>query len=660
MGLTRTFKGFDEEAFKIGFKKSVGWKESYQDVDTGDLKEVVCSDVPSYVDESEQVEIKKIGVTKRNPLKFIGAGKGKLTMKQLLNSNYFNVYKDLIEATLGKTILTVDSSDKFEQVTGVTTTDKYKLSGVSAGAFDNLYDSEKQVQLIVIIDEETNKVVDIDTIISNNSGLGEVTVAGALSDNIDFTGSKSYTVKALAWLDLDQAPETLIDFLIQRDSGFNFSNNPEFDGIYDGAETVVMKNAQGTVKFELPLQQQANIEYEFMTDDHNLIDPTPELLPATIEVTNVTGAVTGTLRLKRKDNSVIDVSFTDGGTSDDDGTAGDIATKVNALPDYTATATANVVTISSTNNDFNYTYLTIGADEGDYEISYNEVDYWKAFNETGNISTPYCLFDADSVGASADSIGVNLTSSVLISGTLAKLKVNGKVYSHRIVETDDNNAIATALSDLISNDVYTLDGVNYREIRYDAIAVSNTLTITATDNSEQLEVSFEIEDPTGVCDLSANILSLASSNALPYDDDDSVFFKLSKIKIGDAGSNMMDFCEVASLTINFQRDLKDIKSICSSTGRKGWNNTSYTLTFEVETTDIDAQRVYDKFDKYKNNKTFALQGVDTDSGFAFFFPACRFESFEKAPQDNLQGHKMLINVNFDPNKKPLLALHQSI
>ena len=658
MGLTRTFKGFDEEAFKIGFKKSVGWKEDYTDVDNGDLKEMVCSDIPSYSDESEQIEIKKIGVTKRNPLKYIGAGKGKLTAKQLLNKNYANIFKDLIESSIGKMVLTVDGTGEFEVVSNVTATDKYHLQGVTGTAFDNIYDSTKQVQLVAIYDDSTGKIVDVDTIIANDSTLGIATVAGALSDDIDITGGTVYKVVALSWIDLDEVPDQLLDFLIQRDSGFNFSNNPEFDGIYDGAETVVMKNALGTAKFDLPLGQQPTVEYEFMTDDHNLVDPTPELLPATISVASVSSAVNGTIRLKSKNGTVTDVNFTDGGTNDDNGTAGDIATQINALSDYTATAVNNVVTVTSTNDDLNYTEILIGADAGGYTVSYKDNDNWRAYNEANSIVEPKVLFDASEVGSNTETVTVAL-SGTPVEGNVHYLIVNGKRYKQKFDEGDDLAGIGTGFLNDINNDVYTLNGTDYREIRYNATydIATTTLTITATDNSETLDVSFEVEDPSGNSTVSANIQKTVSTDAKGYDEE-SIFFKLSKIKIGEAGSDMKDFCEVATLSINFARDLKDIKSICSATGRKGWNNTSYTLYFEVETTDIDAERVFDKFYKYKNNKTFALQGVDKDSGFAFFFPACKMESFEKAPQDNLQGHKFTINVNFDPNKKPLLALQQ--
>jgi hypothetical protein len=90
----------------------------------------------------------------------------------------------------------------------------------------------------------------------------------------------------------------------------------------------------------------------------------------------------------------------------------------------------------------------------------------------------------------------------------------------------------------------------------------------------------------------------------------------------------------------------------------GWTNRDYTIYLDIETTDIDAERVYDKWDKFENSKTFSLYLVSSATGIILYFPACRFESMEQQETNTNQGHKFRVNVNYDPNKVPVICLPQ--
>ena len=652
MGITRTFKGFDEEAFALGMMESSGWKEYSDDVSTGDLTEVTCIEVPKYTDESKQIEIKKIGTVKRSPVKFIGAGQGKLVFKQLMTNDYMNVLKGLIESTIGKLILTFDVTGVSEVQT-VTFNSKYQMQATT-GSWDNIWNKEKQVQLVGIYDIVTDKILDMDIIVNALSGGNIADVALGAKDTIDITGATEYNVKALGWIDMDVVPDQLIDFVVQRASNFDFANDPEFEGGYDGAEVVRLRNALGTVKLDLPLEEQSSLEYEFMSDDHELVDPTPDSLPVIITVSGTGGSGTGAINIKSKGSYEVNLSIV---TGDAATTATNIQTAINGHTDFTATVSGNVVTITDSVRDFLEINITADVDLA-FDIVYNEPDMWQKYNEPNNIKIARVAWDSALSGTNYEVVNVSFSNTVANAGSIARLFVNGIAFDYHINDGDGASAIAAGLDTAINNKEFTLDGVTYRDIRFNSAAAgSGDINITALTYDETLDVSFELIDSLGTGDTAA-VISTTTASLADEATDDAPFFKLSKIKWGEASIDMKDFCEVASLSINFQRDLSEIKSICSATGRKGWNNTSFTIGVEVATTDIDAERIYRLFKAYKTNKTFALGGVDADSGFGFYFPACRIEKMEKTPMDNLQGHKITINVNFDPNKKPLLALNQ--
>ena len=121
---------------------------------------------------------------------------------------------------------------------------------------------------------------------------------------------------------------------------------------------------------------------------------------------------------------------------------------------------------------------------------------------------------------------------------------------------------------------------------------------------------------------------------------------------------MYDFCEVSKATFDIQRTITDISSVCGEQGRKGLDNSEYTIYLTLDVTDIQAVKVHDKWDKFINNKDFMLFAADTKSGVTFFFPKCRIEEHVNAAQETLQGHQYKVNVNYDPNKKFSFALQQ--
>jgi len=165
MGITKQFTGFDNENFQLGFIESKGWKTDVQSAADGDYTEVVCNEVPTYADDSNKVEVKKIGVVKRNAMQFIGASKGTLNIVQLLNENYSNVYAGLIEATIGKMVLPVTLEGKAVEKDDVTITDGYNIT-CAAGTFEDFYNEDEKIQLVGFYDKVSGKLVDMDTIIS--------------------------------------------------------------------------------------------------------------------------------------------------------------------------------------------------------------------------------------------------------------------------------------------------------------------------------------------------------------------------------------------------------------------------------------------------------------------------------------------------------------
>lgn len=646
MGVVKQFTGFDNENFQVGYLDSKGWKEDVQSAADGDFKEIVCNEVPTYTDDSNKVEVKRIGVVKRNAVQYIGAGKGTLNIVQLLVRNYVNVYPGLLEATMGEVVYPREVTGEAVQSVNIEVISDYILFANDTNDWLRYTDGKKPA-LVAIYDLVTGKIIDMAVIFKIVGDAAHC--IGKLSDDLDKTGSTLYKVKSLAWIDVDTPPSLLKDFLARRASGYDYNNDPEFDGIYDGAKLIKFINALGSATLNLPIQEQGTIEYEFMSDDIRYIDPTPELLPATITVSDITTAgETVNIALVGKAGTTDSLTALTG--LDNPSTAITIAAAINGQFGLVAVANGDNVEITSTSKSFVEVY--VASTDGNYVTTYNETDEWILGNNINSINTPNCEIDTEQSGTTLEQKTVAITlGSALVGGALGRLYVNGQKFEYLI----QNGDVLVDLVDGICGE-WTDSEV---ESRFTVMNVSDDIQVTATDPAEKLAIEFEIIDPTGTIGDTHTITENALSTAAEYSDE-APFFKLSNIMIGEAGVNMYGFCEVANLTINFERTIEDIKSICGTNGRKGWNNTNYSLSVEVETTDIDAQRVYDKFAKYRGNETFALVGTDIDSGFAIGFPKCKIEDFEPMEINGLQGHKFTINVNFDPNVKPLLALMQEV
>lgn len=646
------YTGYSSEEFAIGVKKSEKWKNGTSEALDGDYVSVVADEIPTFKPTPKTTEQKRIGRKKRNPKVIIGADGAEFSFKQVMNNNYMNLNKDLIEGTIGKL---VDLNG--EETTNATVTDAYTITFASASEAQKVYagtSTPDEVHVVAIYDGTTNALLDIDFAISINDD--EVTFAGVLAN----VGS-TVKCKKIPAIDFDSSPDTLVDFLIQLASNYDYTENP----VYGGALAAKMINCLGSAKFELPIQENGTVEYTYMADSLNYLNPYESRSP--IVLTPV-GIPAGTFTMiydyfikSNQQEYTGTISVTTKALADH---LSDIQTALTALaiPNLTVSVVGSTLKFVSSDVSIDVVINTNGVDASTPPDIYFSKTLnsgvtaqnleWLKVNKDNTISSGVETF----TGTNTDPMEVSVTASgtFLKVGGEVELLVNGCQFLVTVPNFDsgdDIDDVAEAVFDLLVAQYEAMD-VN-DELNFTlSNSIANTLSIVAKNHYTPLTVLVNTKgvDTVFTVDNSANVI-----DGELYDED-APFVKFDKVYIGTAGEEMVGWCEAESITLDYTRDVKEIKSLCGSQGRKGWFNRNYTLYLDISTIDVDAKRVYDKFVLFKGNETFALSFVDKTSGMSMFFPACKFESCESVDSDGIRGHSFRINVNFKFEVKPIITL----
>lgn len=638
MGISdKGFTGYSSEDFSIGYKKSKRWKDGTSEALNGDYKEIIASEVPTVKHNPTMTEVSRIQRKKRNPVNIVGADGVEMTIKQLLNSNFLNVYSDLVQSTVGK----IQDIDSLATTSPVNIENEYTITFGSVADAQRVFTGGIQAENhLVAFFNASGVLVDMDFPISRDGAI--VTFAGQLELGSNFTAVK------LPSIDFDDTPDQLLDFLVLKASGYDYTDNPA----YKGSKAVKVINCLGSATFDFPLQQNGTVEYNFMGDSMNYLNPEEVRSPILFSTEITTNIQPTDIHINYiKDGQLNSLTVEILVPTDIDA----VATAIKSELDSTTTGITTTIvgsknlSISSADPTFDVNIFI----DGSLLLYTKEIRSGlpKAHFEWQNVNKEYAI-----QGGIENFIGINSTNPVVrigaglnhYPGEEYEVIING--ISLKFQEADDGTGLESlpvAYSEL--NGYEELDFV----VTYDN---STTEAVITGNSNSQLNVL--MKRTTGG-DVLQSITVEKEADGDKYNDE-APFVKFDKVFIGEAGVNMQNWCEAMSISLEYTRDVKEIRSLCGSQGRKGWFNRDYTLYLNIEATDVDAKRVYEKWEKYKNNKVFSLLFIDYDSKLSMFFPACRFEEKEGVDLEGITGHRYKINVNFRADVKPIISLPQAI
>lgn len=651
------FTGFNNKDFQLSILDSERWKK-INEAFRNNFLEVVCYDVPEDKDASTTVDVTRVGITQRNPLKVISARGHEITFRQLLNNNYMNCFKDVIKTSLGEIILKTDSNGNYKE-TGIATN---VICGIKPSAviktgakpfYFNLMKNGKNIYSVSVAPSSS-----IDT---KAEVVSEIVTA---LETLDTTNG---------WIDVVQpTPVTGEYFTLE----ITAAGEGRFDS-YECSENI-------SVGCTLPVDSSSAIlDSEFVNDKTPYVailknaasNEVLDILVIVGKISETLIQVVGNLNssfVKYETDSLIIqmIAWVD------------FDSKINHIVDYMIKKSAKYLpteqneykaggasVISAVNaigsgkielplKEQPMIEVMLRADSYEY-IKPMDDDFidasvnWKEATREGSIRMPRATFPDEHAGNASPEWTVTWTAATPPNTTTKDdyfgVYINGEEFKVKVAAPGATPVatVVTALATLINADA-----------RYSAVGTSNILSIEAVDVANELHCEgFVLETTALTVATPVNSLYTQEPESVEYDEE-SKFVSFDKFLIGDAYCNMYDFCEVSKATFDIQRTITDIASVCGEQGRKGLDNSEYTIYLTLDVTDIQAVKVHDKWDKFINNKDFMLFAADTKSGVTFFFPKCRIEEHTNAAQETLQGHQYKVNVNYDPNRKFAFALQQ--
>lgn len=662
------FRGYNEEDFKVGIRPSQMWRE-IADIVRSDFKLVKCYDVPTFSDTSKKIEVKSIGTTKRNSIQEIGARGAEFTFRQMITDNYMNVCGDIIETSLGKIIKRVDGNGDFYSLRiesyGISIKDDvYNVAGVYSVGSNPFYIRFKkngrtvlEASTTVVADSRdtaTEIMTELLTALAADDANGYLTIV----DNGDGTGTVAVNDEGASAFDSYECSDNLsVGCIINIAGGSDVTDLVGADFVNDKTiiPCVIIDTDTGTV-----------LDMVYVTKK---LSNTQVVAAGSVYKTAFNASNTdiylkaiGFIDLDENESYTTDYMFVR--------SAEYLSGEENELRAAGAKCLSLINTLGSAKLEFpvqDKPMIEVMAKADSYEYTkpmnddnVDATEEWKEATREGSILEPLATFP-DSIAGSVvptwtmefGANGVSVAPNA--NDTHFGVYINGEEFK---VAKGSHASIYLALEELEA--LINADA----DSRYTATASNGTVSekakivVVANDNFKKLHCQGFVVVSTGSGTAVTSTETIAS-NADVYSEIAKTV-KFSKFLIGTSFCNLRDFCEVGKLTVDITREIAEIPSVCGEQGRKGWDNSTYSIYVTVDTTDIQSVRVYDKWAKYIGNQNFILLAVDVDSGLGFLFPKCRFEEHIQQAMNNLQGHQYKINVNFDPEKKFVIVLPQNL
>lgn len=653
------FRGYNEEDFKVGIRPSTIWRD-LSEIVRSDFKKLQMYEVPTFADTSKKVEVKRIGTTKRNALQEISARGADFTFRQLITENYMNACADVIETSLGKIVKRVDGSGDFYEVGvasfGIEIKDTVYIDGGEIPfGYNPFYIRFKKNGRVVC--EATHTI-----------GSGGETPAAVMTALLTALGASAGAI---------------LKIVDGTDGTGTIANNET--GFIDSYE--ISDNLAVGCKINLDADVSTLLGSDFVNDKtiipcvlaNEATDEILDIVYITRKISNTSVQCAGSVFKTAFNSDFADVVLQAMAFIDMDENQSYLADYMfvrsaaynadedNEFKAEGAKCLSLINTLGSAKielpvQDKPMIEVMVKADSYEYTKPMNDdnldaTDEWKEATRAGSIQESLSTFPASQAGSATPTwlmtYGANgATTAPQVTDTYFGVYINGEEFKVAKGSLTTINDILDALALIINADTrYTAtvtDGL---------VGAPSKLTITSVDKSKNLHcLGFVLG--TGTITTTTSTETIAA-DAVAYSEVAKIV-KFDKFLIGTTMCNLSDFCEVGKLTLDITREVAEIPSICGEQGRKGWDNSTYSIYVTVETTDIQATRVYDKWVKYIGNADFILMAVDTESGLGFLFPKCRFEDHNQQAMNNLQGHSYKINVNYDPEKKFVLMLPQTI
>jgi len=716
------------------------------------MKEIPAEEIPELKDTTSTVEKKKIGATKRSPVKRRKIAKGEGKILTPMNDNFMNVSEDLIESSLGMiqknfkdgarkffenmdtptfsimsntgsaseeyAINLYKNGQKFTAFTkgNASLSDAYvdlaaKLDAINASVGTTIYPGDAFISVEI---NASNLFDDIDY--SDNICIGSLftdvvstgTASGSLHDLVSenivdqsfqpislvsennteqraigvarraftlaSTGTRQclefvtgidpltlFSVEtdqlrlvAMPWIKLDDEPVISNDYLLQRSSGYDAENK-----VATGASNTSLINARGSAKITIPNDADPMFEVDLVgskvRDIKPMLDDDSDATEAWKEACRTHGVRMPRATFPQEtgicpENPIVSMEFT--GTPA--GTVSAIKFMLNGVAYVTAitagTATTDIATaVRATLGAIDD--ITAGGAASTVTVQY----------KNNSIPLKISNFDFGTItGMSSVSYTTDLTpvgfefSDCTTGDGFVRVYVNGMKFELPRAGGDPGDDTASSLADLINNSDYF----------YADAGGTATLDIYSVDGREPIYTVCEIEEVTAPFDLAILSSVLSHTPQAEYDDVVSdVYF--DHVRIGTntsngSGCDMVKFCETANIGINLDRTINDIGSVCNEDHRIGFSGKDYTIDMDLEVTDIDAVGSHRRWKQFEESESFPLYFVSSNTGIVLFFPACRFEELNKEDINGNHGTKYKVNINFDPNKIPVICLPQTI
>jgi hypothetical protein len=655
------FRGYNEEDFKVGIRPSTIWRD-LSEIVRSDFKKLQMYEVPTFADTSKKVEVKHIGTTKRNSIQEISARGADFTFRQLVTENYMNACADVIETSLGKIIKRVDGSGNFYEVGvasyGIEIKDTvYTDGGDIPAGYNPFYIRFKKNGRIVCEAErvlsaaatKAEVMTDLLTALGTSDANDYLTIV----DGTDGTGTIAVTDEGNAQFDSYEISDNLavgckinLDADISTLLGADFVNDKTIIPcvIKDGATDEILDIIYITRKISNTSVQCAGSVFKTAFNS---------------DFSSVVLQAMAFIDMDENQSYLADYMFVRSAAYNPDE---DNEFKAEGAKCLSLINTLGSAKIELPVQDKPMIEVMVKADSYEYTKPMNDdnldaTDEWKEATREGSILESLSTFPASQAGSATPTwlmtYGANGAATAPQAGdTHFGVYINGEEFKVAKGSIATIKLILDALALVINADTRYTATVTVGDVSNPA-----KLTITSVDKSKKLHcLGFVLGTGTVTATTSTETIE---ANAVAYSEVAKTV-KFDKFLIGTTMCNLSDFCEVGKLTLDITREVVEIPSICGEQGRKGWDNSTYSIYVTVETTDIQATRVYDKWAKYIGNQDFILMAVDTESGLGFLFPKCRFEDHNQQAMNNLQGHSYKINVNYDPEKKFVLMLPQTI
>jgi len=717
--MSESYETYSFDEVQVGLSRSREFKKDATNHEIGDNILLVTSDNPTCKPVPTQSEKKNLGKKKRNPVKKVGSMASEVMSKVSVTTDFQNAQGLFIQSALGKLKYNLDSSDEAYSVTidnslllrvnenesgkvyifninsvpynatgtggtlnelatllktaydtniinGLiaTVTDEYVVftTTVEIESFDSVTDGISMGYDIYCSDVSATAELLFD--IANNDKVSQpilVTPTGANKQVAFIVNKKSFSsgyvyrladklfadaigtdsmLAPLTYIDLDNRPDNALDILFQRSCGIE-------DNVAFGSKNEKVVNLLGTTAFTTEHGQEIELENTWTGGDISLIKPNNDDGKASAEWRQ--SLANGTFRdpsinypVTTKTNPY---SYEFVGDADETGFftifCSEIDKKTDKKYDYTVlVAVTNAdsptdiasATVIALNAVFKYAVAT--STLGVVEVNVPAMVVVGLYVDLGTEGTTVVNYST-TVGASK-----SVTFSNTGDGSYT-LYLNGIAFT----ATGTLSTLPSLLADLINKDY-----------RFLANAPSaSVLNVYLADVNDNLVV----DDHTDTLLLDTVIANLTDSEstiagAIPS------FFYLTRLRAGEIGVNMEGFCDTDAVTIDFSRTVQVVKSVCTKQGLRGIFNANYTLYLELNAKDTDADKIYNFYNKYKDNQEFGVVGYNSDLGLSFCFPVCTIEEWSGDENSDEQiATKYKINVNFDPRISPCLLLPQS-